>query len=446
MSPRKGGLGRRPGKKRYCKQKRVSHSSLTASKIILRRNDKNIEEVTTKSSMKNIVPHSNQLVRVCIADLVLCLESKNDERLIEAILKENLRSKTVLMETKVRAKKRLDKVSFKLKEKEEEMIIQKKKGNASVKELKDVLRMKDNLTKCIEQEYKTKVTSIRDDAQKKSKLIKIMHLEAMSNIQSKRKEASSLANRVKLKSNAHIRKMSVKHRVSSKIMSSKYEVIIKKCKAANVLNKEHLKRMEVAHKTERQDRLLARTLKVQMSKKIHFLEHSLIDTNISLDKVRERKCIANARAREATRKSDIARKQSDKRLAKVKELTQQSVSLNDQLMEEQETNKDLKEKLIPLQQIKVKDFCKVKTSFCHMETIGAGRGNEWPLWMLQLVLEMLVNGTPPSAVSSNIASQVALTTPGVIIHSLPGDSYIRRCRTILRIIGETLTAYRLGKH
>ena len=171
--------------------------------------------------MKNVVPHSNQLVRVCIADLVLCLESKNDERLIEAILKENLRSKTVLMETKVRAKKRLDKVSFKLKEKEEEMIIQKKKGNASVKELKDVLRMKDNLTKCIDQEYKTKVTSIRDDAQKKSKVIKIMHLEAMSEIQSKRKEASSLANRVKLKSNAHIRKMSVKHRVSSKIMSSK---------------------------------------------------------------------------------------------------------------------------------------------------------------------------------------------------------------------------------
>ena len=66
---------------------------------------------------------------------------------------------------------------------------------------------------------KTKLTSIQDDAQKK--------------IQSKRKESSSLPNRVKLNSNAHIRKMSVKHRVSSKIMSSKYEGIIQKFKAAN---------------------------------------------------------------------------------------------------------------------------------------------------------------------------------------------------------------------
>ena len=80
-----------------------------------------------------------------------------------------------------------------------------------------------------------------------------------------------------------------------------------------------------------------------------------------------------------------------------------------------------------------------------MATKCVGRGNEWPLWMLQLVLEMLVNGTPPSAISANIASQASLTTPGVTIDNLPGDSYIRRCRTILRVIGETLAAYRLGK-
>jgi len=42
--------------------------------------------------------------------------------------------------------------------------------------------MKENLTKCIEQEYETKVTSIQDDAQKKSNVMKIKHLEAMIKI------------------------------------------------------------------------------------------------------------------------------------------------------------------------------------------------------------------------------------------------------------------------
>ena len=111
----------------------------------------------------------------------------------------------------------------------------------------------------------------------------------------------------------------------------------------------------------------------------------------------------------------------------------------------QKTNNELKNKLINLEKNHVKDFCKVKSSFNHLANISIRKGNEWPLWMLQLVLEMLINGTPPSVISSNIASQAALTTPGAVICDLPGDSYIRRCRTILRIIGETLAAYRFRK-
>ena len=65
--------------------------------------------------------------------------------------------------------------------------------------------------------------------------------------------------------------------------------------------------------------------------------------------------------------------------------------------------------------------------------------------MLQLVLEILVNDTPPSAIALNIKLQSALTTPGVIIDGLPGIEYIRSCRTILRVIGETLRSYQLGK-
>ena len=77
----------------------------------------------------------------------------------------------------------------------------------------------------------------------------------------------------------------------------------------------------------------------------------------------------------------------------------------------------------------------------YYKKVRSGKSNEWLLWILQLVLEMLVNGTPPSAIPKNIASQAALSTPEVIVHDLPGEGYIRRCRTILRIVGETLTSY-----
>ena len=34
---------------------------------------------------------------------------------------------------------------------------------------------------------------------------------------------------------------------------------------------------------------------------------------------------------------------------------------------------------------------------------------QWPLWLTQLTLESLVNGTPPSAVADDIVSQVGIT-------------------------------------
>ena len=66
--------------------------------------------------------------------------------------------------------------------------------------------------------------------------------------------------------------------------------------------------MEEDTKTERQDGLLARTLKFQMSQKIDRLQYSLINTNTLLGAVRKRKCIANARTREAATKMNTLKR------------------------------------------------------------------------------------------------------------------------------------------
>ena len=53
--------------------------------------------------------------------------------------------------------------------------------------------------------------------------------------------------------------------------------------------------------------------------------------------------------------------------------------------------------------------------------------------MVQLILEQLVNGTPPEAISPNIASQADLAMPGVkvIVRELPSIKFIRLFQTIL---------------
>ena len=76
---------------------------------------------------------------------------------------------------------------------------------------------------------------------------------------------------------------------------------------------------------------------------------------------------------------------------------------------------------------------------------GGQSGHTWPLWMLQVILESLANGTPPSSIPDNILSHLSIMNPDIKTKQVPSISYVRRCRTILRIVGETLASYRLAK-
>ena len=53
--------------------------------------------------------------------------------------------------------------------------------------------------------------------------------------------------------------------------------------------------------------------------------------------------------------------------------------------------------------------------------------SSWPHWMLQLILEILVNGTPPSSVPMNIRSQANITMPHIIIERLPTARFVCSC-------------------
>ena len=67
--------------------------------------------------------------------MFLCLDNKNDERLITEIFKEISRFKNVLAETECNAKKELRKISKKLSSRDNELINEKEKARACIQEL-----------------------------------------------------------------------------------------------------------------------------------------------------------------------------------------------------------------------------------------------------------------------------------------------------------------------
>ena len=71
--------------------------------------------------------------------------------------------------------------------------------------------------------------------------------------------------------------------------------------------------------------------------------------------------------------------------------------------------------------------------------------SRWPFYMWELIIEQLVNGTPPSAVNNNIIALVKCFSPSTKISEMPSIWTIRRSRTVLLIIVQTLAVYRIAK-
>ncbi len=76
---------------------------------------------------------------------------------------------------------------------------------------------------------------------------------------------------------------------------------------------------------------------------------------------------------------------------------------------------------------------------------GRGGTSSWPLYIWELIIEQLVNGTPPTSVNSNIVAMVKLFSPTTKIKELPSIWTIERARTVLLVLVQTLATYRIAK-
>jgi len=89
--------------------------------------------------------------------------------------------------------------------------------------------------------------------------------------------------------------------------------------------------------------------------------------------------------------------------------------------------------------------CRMKK---ELETEAAakrhGGSKQWPVWVVQLICELLVNGTPPSAVPDHIQTMYEMLY-GTEREEMPSLAFVRKCRVIVEVMGETVAAIKLAK-
>ena len=83
------------------------------------------------------------------------------------------------------------------------------------------------------------------------------------------------------------------------------------------------------------------------------------------------------------------------------------------------------------------------TSPTQVELKRVGRGGKWQPWVIQYICELLVIGTPPASIPSIISSSYQMYY-GKEPDEVPQVSFVRQCRVIVQVIGETITAIKLA--
>jgi len=72
-----------------------------------------------------------------------------------------------------------------------------------------------------------------------------------------------------------------------------------------------------------------------------------------------------------------------------------------------------------------------------------GGGRQWPPWVVQLICELLITGTPPSAIP-----QIIQTFCETLLQEkpkeLPSVNFVEECRVIMEVIGKTIVAIKLA--
>ena len=147
---------------------------------------------------------------------------------------------------------------------------------------------------------------------------------------------------------------------------------------------------------------------------------------------------SNAQVIRSTRRSNEVMEYNEGLITRIKDLEatvhEQQEKIVDMELDIEEKNQQL---MLLENASPIKVFCKVRS--------GRGGASSWPLYVWELLLEQLVNGTPPASVNANIVMFIHHFSPRTVIKELPSIWTIRRARSVLFVVVETLAAFRIAK-
>ena len=134
---------------------------------------------------------------------------------------------------------------------------------------------------------------------------------------------------------------------------------------------------------------------------------------------------------------------ADKRLGKLQSAKEEIGTLKDELTRILKSY-TLQQEVLDEYKLMVEGLKSTKCTLQKNRVQGRQRGGKkWPLWVTAVCCDLLIHGTPPSAIPSSIGTLfVALT--GEEPKELPSVNYVRQCRVLIQIIGETITAMKLA--
>ena len=75
--------------------------------------------------------------------------------------------------------------------------------------------------------------------------------------------------------------------------------------------------------------------------------------------------------------------------------------------------------------------------------VAHGGARRLPPWVVQVICELLVNGTSPSAVPTAMQTMYQMLT-GDTPNKLPTINFVWSCRVVVEVIGETIAAMKLA--